>query len=309
MNALRIATVDVGTNTTRLAVFDIEGRDYRIVREDTVITRLGEGVAVGRRMLPHAMDRTLAVLDTYLDTCRSMNVDRIEGVGTAVFRKAENSHEFVARVKERGLGFRVIPGEEEARLVFRGVSSGLSEEQKRNLLTMDIGGASTEFTTGHGGTFDRAVSLDLGAVTMTDRFLKNDPPAEDELRCMEAHVRETARPVTSQLRLGADWRIVGVAGTITTLAALDSGIPEWDPGVVHGHVLTSERVEALYRRLAGMTVAQREVIPAMEVKRADIISAGAGILDTLLKDCGIHSMVVSLRDIRYGILEAALEEK
>lgn len=308
MNANRIAVIDVGTNTTRLAVFETSGRSYRLVEERSIITRLGQGFGASRTLTPEAEKRTLNVLKEYAETSRRLGVSGIITAGTAVLRKAQNAKEFLNSAAAIGVPLKVIPGEEEARLVFLGVSSGLDASKRSNLLTVDIGGGSTEFTIGGNGIFDRAVSLDIGAVVMTERFLKSDPPEKSELQEMEAHIRETLKAVATVFR-GGERTVVGVAGTITTLAALDLELPDWNPDRVHGHTLTAVSVRKLYDKLSSMTVAQRRDIPAMEIERADIIAAGAGILDALMTDCGISSMEVSLRDIRYGLMETTLGEQ
>ena len=302
---MKIGIIDIGTNTTRLAVFDAEPHGARTpVLKKTEITRLGEDVNRTRNIKPEAAARTLLKLDEYMDDCRALGADRVAGAGTSVLRDAENAADFVNKVQERGVDFRVVTGAVEGRMVYAGVAAGLGAKPQQPVLVVDVGGGSTEFITGRGADFDRVVSLDIGAVRMTERFVTQDPPARRDLESLEAFVTSEFRKIAPDFAAAADAIMAAVGGTSSTLAALLLGV--YDPERVHGMELSLDNVLELYRNLAAATTEQRAAMPGMEPKRADIITAGAGIYACMLRAFGKHGFRVSLHDIRHGLLEYVL---
>ena len=297
------ASVDVGTNSVKMTVADLsEGKSLHVYGTSAV-TRIGEGMTADRPYLREApMRRSLAALEGFSRTLAEMNVTRIAAVGTAALRDAENRDDFLKRVKERcGFEITVIPGEEEARLSYLAVRRDPVWQGEPNLRVIDIGGGSTEIiqgVTGGEGIASR-ISVNLGAVKLTEAALRSDPPSVSQLReanelAMNAVAAVQALPTEDQL-------IVGVGGTMTNLAAMELG--KRDPAdAIHNFTLTQDAIEDRIAQLAGMTLAERAAIPGLDGRRADIILAGAILLSHTLSRLGAASLAVSTRGLRWGIL-------
>jgi exopolyphosphatase / guanosine-5'-triphosphate,3'-diphosphate pyrophosphatase len=288
---VRVAAIDQGTNTTRLLVADVDDGQLREVIRRTEITRLGEGVDERRRLLPLPIARVRNCLTEYRRKAEQLGAERTLLVATSAIRDAENGEAFLGEIEwSYGFATRLLSGDEEAELMLRGVGT-----IELGTLVLDIGGGSTELV-----MLDSRTSLDVGSTRLTERFLRSDPPTDDELEACAEHVR-------AQLpRLEAK-DAVGVAGTITTLAALDLGLDEYDRARVHGHRLSREGVERQLQRLAALPLAERREVPALEPERAPVIVAGAVIACEVLDAYGLDAMTVSEHDILDGIALAAAE--
>jgi exopolyphosphatase/guanosine-5'-triphosphate,3'-diphosphate pyrophosphatase len=290
---VRVAAVDLGTNTTRLLVADVDdGRAVEVHRE-TRITRLGEGVDARRRLLPLPITRVRNVLSDYRRTLERLGAERTLLVATSAVRDAENGEAFLGEIEwSYGFATRLVSGDEEAQLTRRGV------EPPSGTLVLDIGGGSTELIADDGH-----VSLDMGSVRYTERFVQTDPPTHDELDAC----RRAARDVLARRADMHASRAVGVAGTVTTLGALDLGLEHYERDRVHGHRLTRDGAAAQLERLASLPLAERRNVPALDPERAPVIVAGAVILVTVLDAFGLEAIEVSERDILDGIALAAAE--
>jgi exopolyphosphatase/guanosine-5'-triphosphate,3'-diphosphate pyrophosphatase len=290
---VRVAAVDLGTNTTRLLVADVvDGRVGEIHRE-TRITRLGEGVDRRRRLLPVPIARVRNALSDYRDTLEQLEAERTLLVATSAVRDAENGEAFLGEIEwSYGFATRLVTGDEEAQLICRGV------EPQPGTLVIDIGGGSTELIVD-----GFHVSLDMGSVRFTERFMHTDPPAAIEL---DACSRAAHAVLDDHAELRTE-RAVGVAGTITTLGALDLGLERYDRERVHGHRLTRAGAAAQLARLAALPLAQRRELPALEPERAPVIVAGAAILLAALEQFDLDAIEVSEHDILDGIALAAAE--
>ena len=290
---MRVAAVDLGTNTTRLLVADVDDGRIDEVHRETHITRLGEGVDARKRLLPLPIARVRNVLADYRRTLERLGAERTLAVATSAVRDAENGEAFLGEI-EWSYGFvtRLVSGDEEARLTRRGV------QPAPGTLVLDIGGGSTELIVD-----DFHASLDLGSVRYTERFIVADPPEPAELDACAAAVRavlEERVPV----RAGA---AIGVAGTVTTLAAVDLGLDRYDRERVHGHRLALEAARRQLERLAALPLAERREVPALDPERAPVIVAGAVILTETLAFFELDAIEVSERDILDGIALAAAE--
>ena len=288
---MRVGVVDLGTNSTRLLVADVDGGHVEEIERRTEITRLGEGVDDRRKLLPLPIARVRNVLAEYRREVEARGAERVLAIGTSAVRDAENGEAFLGEVEwSYGFKSRLLSGEEEAELTRRGVANG--RELGDGTLVLDIGGGSTELITA-----DSRRSLDIGSVRLTERFLASDPPTRNELDACAGAVR-MALPA-----LGPN-SAIGVAGTITTLAALELG--RYDPEEVHGYRLSREGVEAQLERLASLPLAERRELPGLEPERAPVIVAGAVIVDEVLRRYGLEELEVSERDLLHGAaLEAA----
>ncbi|HEU5212184.1 MAG TPA: Ppx/GppA phosphatase family protein [Gaiellaceae bacterium] len=300
---MRVAALDQGTNTTRLLVADVSDGSVREVLRRSQITRLGEGVDRRRRLLPLPIARVRNVLTDYRRALEELGAERALLVATSAVRDAENGDAFLGEIEwSYGFKTRLVGGEEEAELSFRGATLG--RRLSAPTLVVDVGGGSTELVLGDGGGIRAASSVDAGSVRMTERYLRRDPPGARELD-------DCATAVRSLLREGAPAEpapiaAIGVAATITTLAALDLGLDDYDRERVDGHVLTAQAVNEQLDRLAGLPLDERRRVPALDPDRAPVIVAGAVILREAIDHYGLDELEVSERDILDGIaLEAA----
>lgn len=295
----RVAAVDLGTNSTRLLVADVEdGRISEIVRR-LRITRLGEGVDRGRRLQEAPMARVHAVLGEYRRELEALGATRTLLVATSAVRDAGNGADFLGELeRDYGVVARLLGGDDEALLTFHGVTSG--RELAGETLIVDVGGGSTELLLGGPAGVSFHTSLDIGCVRMTERFLASDPPAPAELAACSAHVRS----LLPDLKVRA---AIGVAGTVTTLAALDLGLSEYDPERIHGHVLTSRTVGRELALLASLPLERRRELPGLEPARAPVIVAGVAIVREVLARYDLEELEASERDILHGAVLAAAE--
>lgn len=306
---MRTAAIDLGTNTVRLLVGEADGRGaWREVFADQESTRLGEGLLPERRLRPLPAARTLAALSRFARAAAAHGAERIAAAATSAVREAVNQEEFLAAAREEaGLAIRVLSGEEEARLTLRGVRGGLPACPERMLL-LDIGGGSTELLLAEGAAVRAAVSTGLGAVGLTEAHLVSDPPAAEELAAAAAAVRaRVARFLTEELAGGArPESLVGTAGTLTTLAAIDLGLAVYDPARIAGHRLSRSRIGALVAGLAAQPLAARRRVVGLEPARADILPAGGLICLGVMEGLGFDRLTVSDAGLREGLLLEAL---
>jgi exopolyphosphatase/guanosine-5'-triphosphate,3'-diphosphate pyrophosphatase len=272
-----------------------------------VVARLGQGLARTGRLAPEAISRALAAVRAYRDRARALGAGRIRVVATAAVRQAENRDELLTALGADGaLDVRVVSGEEEARLTLLGVAAGLPPPSGLYAV-LDIGGGSTELIVARGARAERAVSVGLGVVPLTERFVRADPVDWAEYRACAAYVAERlAAEAWPGIRPLAPSRLVGTAGTVTTLAALDLGLAAYDAARVHGHRLPRARIEALLERLGALTIAERARLPALEPGRADVLIPGIALTLGVLEGLALPELVVSDSGLREGVLLDAI---
>lgn len=295
----RVAAIDCGTNSIRLLVADAaDGVLTELVREMQVV-RLGQDVDATGRLALEAIDRTLAATREYAEIIARLGTDRVRFCATSAARDASNAEEFAAAV-EAIVGVRpeILSGAEEAQASFVGATLGLGGDRA---LVMDIGGGSTELVVGRGGDVEWSTSLDVGSVRMTERFLRSDPPTDAETSACAGFLHDTIGAAISDLE--PVQTLVGVAGTITTIAAHVLALPGYDSAAIHGARLPVEDVRSACASLAAMSVEQRKALPVMHPGRADVIGGGALILDAVLTALPLATsdLVVSEHDILDGI--------
>jgi exopolyphosphatase / guanosine-5'-triphosphate,3'-diphosphate pyrophosphatase len=299
-DAVRLAAVDVGTNSTRLVVADVAGD--RIVEQharEMVITRLGKSVDRTRHLDPAALKRTLEVLAGYAELCARLGVVATRVVATSATRDAANREEFLDGVRRLfGVEAEVLTGDQEAATTYAGATHDLPDERT---LVVDIGGGSTEFIIGN---HDPAamVSLDIGCVRLFERHLASDPPAPAEVAALRRDVREQLGKVPEVLDPSSARRVVGVAGTVTTVTAIALGLDVYDPRRIHHATIDARRISRTAERLAAMTIAERAALPVMAKGREDVIAAGALVLDEICRTFGFQRMIASEADILDGVL-------
>lgn len=294
----RVAVVDLGTNSTRLLVADVDRGDITEIVRRLTITKLGEGVDESRRLREDAVARVEACLEGYLAEIDGIGVARRVAVATSAVRDATNGYEFLAGLEQRfGLETRLLSGSEEALSTFRGVAAGRRLDAPT--VVIDLGGGSTELVIGDDGGVAFHRSLDLGCVRLTERFLRHDPPRAEEIAALRTFVHEqvdAARPA----RVSPS-RAIGVAGTVTTLATLDLGLAEEDPALVDGHVLTLERIEHEAALLARASVAELLERRGLHPGRAPVIAAGALAVAVIVAVFELEALEVSEADILHGV--------
>jgi exopolyphosphatase/guanosine-5'-triphosphate,3'-diphosphate pyrophosphatase len=298
----RLAALDVGTNSTRLLVADVEGG--AVVAEhvrEMVITRLGKSVDRTGRFDPAALDRTLEVLAGYAETCRRLGVERRRLVATSATRDAADRQVFLDGVRDLlGVDAEVLTGQAEAAAAYRGATAGLADD--RPTLVVDIGGGSTELILGDGATARASVSLDIGCVRLFERHLHGDPPHPAEVAALRADVGGHLAGVGEVLDPAAAERVVGVAGTVTTVTAIAFALDAYDPRRIHHQTLNAAEIGAVAEKLAAMTVAERAAMPVMAKGREDVIAAGALLLDELVRSFRLPAVTASETDILDGVL-------
>jgi exopolyphosphatase/guanosine-5'-triphosphate,3'-diphosphate pyrophosphatase len=290
---VRVAVVDIGTNTTRLLVADVTDRRVAEVERRTTITTLGEGLDATGRLADAAMERVTAAVAEYRQAMDALGAEWATAVATSAMRDAENGSAFRELLQERfHLDARTISGEQEAWLTFLGATAGRSD--RAETVVIDIGGGSTEYVVGRPGDEPSFhTSTQMGSVRHTERFLHTDPPTGDELEALARDVRATVPEITAE-------RAIAVAGTATSLAAIDGAEH------VHGHVMSVAACARVTDMLAGLRVSERREVKGLDPARAPTIVAGATILTESLRALGLHEVEVSDRDILHGA--AALAE-
>jgi len=299
---IRVGAVDMGTNSTRLLVADVDGADLAEVERLLRITRLGDRVDADGRLSDAGMERVHTVLEGYAARARELGAERVLATATSAVRDADNGSEFLADVRQQhGFETRLLSGREEAELTYRGVTSRLAAGP--GTLVCDIGGGSTELVLGGPAGVLEATSLDVGCVRMSERCLRSDPPTVAEL----AELREAVAALLPRSITSRTSTLVGVAGTVTTLATIDLGLDREIPEEIDGHALAAATVEALLGQLAAVPLAERRDVRGLMPERAPTIVAGAAIAAEVLRATGAGRMLVSERDILHGAALAAAD--
>jgi exopolyphosphatase/guanosine-5'-triphosphate,3'-diphosphate pyrophosphatase len=298
---MRVAVVDVGSNSTRLLVADVTNGRVRELERRSVVTRLGEGVDATGRLGDAAQARVLDTLDDYAAVIESCRVERRVAVLTSAVRDASNGREFTDTVRERyGLDARTLSGDEEARLTYLGATAGRERDAEPRLV-IDIGGGSTELIIGAGGAVEFHASMQAGVVRHSERHLASDPPRPEELEALAADVNgvlDAAVPEGLRRRPRA---AIAVAGTATQAAAIDLALDPYDPQQVEGHHLSLQRLSEMLSSLAARPLAERRQIVGLDPDRAPTIVAGIVILSATLRFFALDATEVSEHDILWGV--------
>ncbi|MEU5235029.1 Ppx/GppA phosphatase family protein [Streptomyces anulatus] len=306
----RVAAIDCGTNSIRLLIADVTKRDdgtawLRDVHREMKIVRLGQGVDATGRLHPDAIERTRQALLDYARTMRRKGVETARMVATSATRDASNRDEFFGMTEQiLGAPAEVITGDEEARLSYLGAVADLDPDEGPFLVT-DLGGGSTEFVLGTGSDVEAARSMDIGCVRLTERFIRSDPPAADEIAQAEAFARAAVKEAFEVVPVEKTKTWIGVAGTVTTLSALVQGLEVYNSDDIHLSRITLDNVREITDRILSMTHDERASLGPMHPGRVDVICGGAVVLraiaDELENRAGIRTLVCSEHDILDGI--------
>jgi exopolyphosphatase/guanosine-5'-triphosphate,3'-diphosphate pyrophosphatase len=305
----KFASIDIGSNTVRLLIMEADNAGgFKEVSSERVICRLGEGINSEKKLLPHRMDMTLDVLQRFRDQCQKYGDIPIRVVATSAVREATNRDEFVRRAQERaGLDVEVIAWEEEARLTVEGVfwklpSSGTT-------LIFDIGGGSTEFIFCQDKQVLASAGTSLGVVRLTEQFISQHPVDAREYENLKSHIREQLERVHFRLGEPSPDKLIGTAGTVTTLAAMDCHLFPYDPEKIHGFVLPLENIQRLFEDLKSKSLEQRLEISSLERGREDLIIAGTTLVLEIMEAFNCSHLTVSEYSLREGILLQAFRDR
>ncbi|MCL4078403.1 Ppx/GppA family phosphatase [Coriobacteriia bacterium Es71-Z0120] len=300
--SVRLAVIDMGTVTTRLLVADLGPDGLREVVRRSRITHLGDGWTGTGRLSSEAIARVAAAAAEYAGEAHALGAEEVVALATSAARDAANADELADALARSGIELEVVSGDREAALTFAGATYALGGD---GTLVVDVGGGSTELVLGSSSAADGAPnvvaarSIDVGSKRITELFLHSDPPAPREIEHAQTYVTDELRPFFATLK-ERPRRMISVAGTATSLAAIDMSLDPYDPERVHGYALSGAAISDALERLASMTLAERKQVVGLEPDRASVIVAGALILQTALALSGLDSTLVSEHDILYG---------
>jgi len=293
------AIIDIGTNSIKFHLAEKANGTVKVLKDANNIARLGENLKETGMITADALERNAAAVAEFAAEARKNGAAEIVAVGTMALRTAKNAAAFAERVKELAkVDLKVIPGEEEARLSYIAVMSGI-DVGDRNLVTFDTGGGSTEFVYGKGEKMLKKFSVNLGAVRLTEQFFKDDPVAPGSVKAAEALIKKELADG------GVDGKtdfLVGMGGTVTSIASVKHKMAKYDPDIVQGSTLTADDITAQITDYAGKTLEERRGIVGLQPKRADIILAGACIVRVIMDMLGVRELTVSDRGLRHGLM-------
>ncbi len=295
---MRVAVIDIGTYSVRITIAEVGKETFQILYEEGHITALGRGVKETKTLQRDAIEETLKVLERYKKLCEEYKVEKCLAVGTEALRIATNREEFLREVQKLGIELRIIPPEEEGKYAYLGAYYAV--KPKGRVCVVDQGGGSTEYIFGKGLDIERVISMPFGIVNLTERFIKHDPPTDEEINNLLGFLeRELQKVVDKNIDT-----LVGLGGTITTLVALEYNIFPYDPKKVNGKVLTYDRVKYWFERLRKLPVEERKKIPQIEDRRAEAILSGIAIFMKTMELFGKEELVVSDWAVKHGAIIA-----
>lgn len=302
-----LAAIDCGTNSTRLLIARGAGADKEALARVNTITRLGRGVDASGELDPDAITRTVGVLEEYRGLLDEHGVERVRMTATSAARDAANRDDFFTAA-EAVIGTRpeLLTGEQEAELSFRGATAEL-EAADGPFLVVDIGGGSTEFIVGT-TEVEASKSIDIGCVRFTEQYIESDPPAPEELHACISVTDAWLEDITREMPgVTSAKTFVGLAGTITTMAAVEIGLAEWDRDAIHHFRFSREAVEDVFRTLATESLEDRKHNPGLEEARADVIVAGSCIFVAVMRGLGFEECLISESDILDGLVDSLVD--
>ena len=304
--AVRVAVIDIGTNSTRLLISDVEGANAEQVERRTTVTNMGRGVDHTNLICADAVEDVCRVIADYIARYEEMGAERVMAIATSAVRDAVNGEAFIAELRERfDLDARLLTGEEEAHLTYLGATAHRVEGEPT--LVFDIGGGSTELIVGSGMNVGFHTSLQAGTIRQSERHLTSDPPDPHELEDLASDVRNLIDRAVAEQPAAAATRAIAVAGTPTSLAAVDQALEPYDPGRVHGYRLGMRKIQRMLSKLSSLPLAERLRVPGLHPGRAPTIVAGSVILVQVMRAFGLEEIEVSELDILHGsALSAAM---
>jgi len=299
---MKVAAIDIGTNSIRLLIAESLDLSFRTLERKMNITRIGKNLEITGKISKDSTTATSEVLKKYKELMEKNDVDAYRAVGTNAVRKASNSKWFISYIgEETGIEVEVITGEEEAYLNFLGASDDLETDSK--MLVLDIGGGSTEFILGNKELdFELNESIDIGSVNLSERFIKGGKPGGKELKNMHLFIRDSIIPIFEKIKGNRDFILIGIAGTITTVAAIDLKLEEHESIKIHHHLMNYKKVLEIYIMLCGLSLKERRRVKGLQPERADIIIGGTAVLLEVMKFYRKGNIMISEHDILDGII-------
>jgi exopolyphosphatase / guanosine-5'-triphosphate,3'-diphosphate pyrophosphatase len=303
----KIASIDIGSNTVRLLILESMGNaEFNLIVSKRNITRLGEGMDTQGKLAKNRMEATLQVLAEFRQTCLENGDPSLFAVATSAVREASNGHEFVRRAKkETGIDIKIILWEEEARLTLEGVFWKIPDNN-RKVITLDIGGGSTEFILSQGKEISGFCSTSLGVVRLTEKFISRHPIDEKEFLSLKNHLQNELEAVKKKLSMFRPELLIGTAGTVTTLSALKNNIYPYDPAKIHASVFSREDAESILADLKRKSLSERLAMKSLEPGREDLIIAGTAIVLETMRAFDFETLTVSEYSLREGIILKAV---
>jgi exopolyphosphatase/guanosine-5'-triphosphate,3'-diphosphate pyrophosphatase len=299
---MRVAGFDIGSNTLLVLAAEVAGDgSLTAIADECRFGRLGQGLDASGALGPEAIERSLAILGEYRQRLEGLGIDRVGAVGTQALREASNAAAFLEPAAALiGAPVEVISGEREAELVFRATAAAFPELAAGVLVIADVGGGSTEITVGRDGVLERAISVPIGAVRLTERHLASDPPTAGETRALIAAIDEALAAV-DELDVPGGISLVGTAGTATTFASVELRLARYDGSRVQGVRLSPAQLDRHLARFLELTVAEKRKLVGLEPERADVIAGGAAIYTRLVHRLESTELIVSERGVRWGL--------
>ncbi len=294
---MRIATIDIGTNSTRLLIADVENGKVNQVLKVGKVTKLGKGVRETKKLSEESVERTVKVLKEFKELIDRYGAEKVIAVTTEAARLAENSDEFLKRVRELGIELTILSDREEAELVYRANVSAFRPEGYA--MTVDLGGGSTEIVYGNRGKIEYLESHKFGVVFLYERFLHSDPPKIEELLALEEFVRGELLKVKKHVK--SPFEVYAVGGTITSVVAMEEKMKVYRPEIAHGYKVSKDVIEKWYKKLTGMTVEERKKVKGLEENRADVIVPGLAFFKVFCKVFDKDYLTVSELGLLYGL--------
>ena len=304
-----IASIYIGSNTVRLLILEsTDDQKLNLLVSKRDITRLGEGIDAQGKLTEHRMQATLKVLSRFRQICLENGDPPLFAVATSAVREASNGQEFVRLAKkETGIDIKIIPWEEEARLTLEGVYWKIPHEN-RKVITLDIGGGSTEFILSEGKNIKGFCSTSLGVVRLTEKFITQHPVDQKEYHSLQNHLQYELQAVKNKLSAFLPELLIGTAGTVTTLAALKENIYPYDPEKIHGSTFSQSEAESILDDLKGKSLSQRLLLKPIEPGREDLIIAGTAIVLETMRAFGCEILTVSEYSLREGLILRAMND-
>ena len=295
---MRIATVDIGTNSTRLLIADVKNGKVEQIFKTGRVTRLGEGVKKTGKLSKEGIERTIKTLKEFKELAEKYNVEKIIVVTTEAARLAENAKEFISKVENLDLKIKILSDREEAELVF--TANVLHFNPPGKAMTVDLGGGSTEIVFGSKDKVEYLCSLKFGVVFLHETFIKSDPPKESELKEMETFIRNELLKVEKEIPQ-EDFVVYAVGGTITSAVAMEEKMTVYKPEIVHGYVVTEDLIKKWYQKLSSMTIEERKKIIGLEENRTDVIIPGLAFFSIFCEVFKKNQLTVSELGLLYGL--------
>ncbi|WP_456397143.1 Ppx/GppA phosphatase family protein [Desulfurobacterium sp.] len=296
---MRIATIDIGTNSTRLLIAEVKNGSVEPLYKTGKVTRLGQGVKQTGYLSKESIKRTIAVLKEFKRKIEEFNVEKVVAVTTEAARLAKNSSEFLRQVKALGIEVRILSDREEAELVYMANVSCFKPSV--SAITVDLGGGSTEIAYGKGKELIYYESLKFGVVVLLEKFIKSDPPAKEELLSLEVFIEEQLKGFKRRAGIKFPFEVFGVGGTITSVVAMEEAMTVYDSEKVHGYSVTCELIDKWYEKVSSVSVEERKKIVGLEEGRADVIVPGLAFFKVFCRVFGVKKIIVSELGLLYGL--------